>query len=92
MGVGTIVAGVLIAFLIIVIVGGIAFYAIMGGFEDRSNFKREHVILGNITISNKMFLAEVEYYRSNGCDPDPGYDYRKYVCSTEIAPFDYKLS
>jgi hypothetical protein len=64
----------------------------MGGFEDRSNYKKEHVIPGNVTTSNKMFLAEFEYYRSQGCQADPGFDYRKYVCPTEIAPFDYKLS
>jgi hypothetical protein len=62
----------------------------MGGFEDRSNYKNEHIIYEN--TSTKMFLAEFEYYKSHGCYGDPGYDYRKYVCPTEIAPFDYKLS
>ena len=67
MGVGTVVAGVLIAFVIIVVVvialGALGLYALSGGFENKNTPKSEPVLV----VKSEDGKAEIRYYESRNC-------------------------
>jgi len=42
-------------------------------------------------LSRAMLNAEAHYYEYKGCVDNSGATFRKYVCSTEVKPFNYQL-